>query len=149
MNMYRKTFRKEERLCRKRSIDDLFHKGSSFVLYPFRLVFYRASLSDHTELEASDPRFVQVLFTVPKRKIRRASDRNLIKRRMREAYRDLKYERLIRFRDQKQPLHVAIQYLASKPLAYSEIYTRMDEALIKLEKEYAQIYLGESHQESL
>jgi ribonuclease P protein component len=30
------TFTKEERLCNKRLIDELFHNGSSFLCYPFK-----------------------------------------------------------------------------------------------------------------
>ncbi|COY55800.1 ribonuclease P [Mycobacterium tuberculosis] len=39
IEMKKYTFTKEERLCSKRLIDDLFHNGSSFVVYPFRVVF--------------------------------------------------------------------------------------------------------------
>lgn len=73
------TFIKEERLCNKRLIDGLFHNGSSFLCYPFKVSW----------LPSSDPQSfpAQILFSVPKKRFKRAVDRNLIKRRMREAYR--------------------------------------------------------------
>lgn len=73
------TFKKEERLCNKRLIDGLFHNGSSFLCYPFRASW------QHTD--AVQPYPVQILFSVAKKRYKHAVDRNLIKRRMREAYR--------------------------------------------------------------
>ncbi len=73
------TFTKEERLCNKKLIDQLFHNGSSFLCYPFKVSW----------LIATDPQLfpAQVLFSVPKKRYKNAVDRNLIKRRIREAYR--------------------------------------------------------------
>lgn len=70
------SFPKSERLYKKKDIQELFDKGSSFYLYPFR-VFQRQSTQDTN----------QVLFSVSKKNFKKAVDRNLIKRRMREAYR--------------------------------------------------------------
>jgi ribonuclease P protein component len=76
------TFPKSERLTQKKIIDSLFQKDSSIVsqrfVYPFR-VLYRAG-----DIKSDSP---QILISVPKRKFKKAVDRNLIKRRAREAYR--------------------------------------------------------------
>ncbi|MET3982046.1 ribonuclease P protein component [Mucilaginibacter sp. UYP25] len=73
------TFKKEERLCNKKLIDGLFHNGSSFLCYPFRASW---------ALTSSEQQFpVQIVFSVAKKRYKRAVDRNLVKRRMREAYR--------------------------------------------------------------
>ena len=73
------TFKKEERLCNKKLIDELFHNGSSFLCYPYRVSWLAV------EENAEFP--VQVLIAVPKKRYKRAVDRNLVKRRIREAYR--------------------------------------------------------------
>ena len=74
------TFPKEEHLCRKKLIDELFGKGSSsFGVYPIRLVF--------TELAAPVAAPPLVLISVSKRTFKRAVDRNRLKRLLREAYR--------------------------------------------------------------
>ena len=73
------TFRKAERLSRKKWIQELFDKGSSFNSYPYRILCL-----SHPEAAATAN---QVMFTVSKRLFKRAVDRNKIKRRMREAYR--------------------------------------------------------------
>jgi ribonuclease P protein component len=73
------SFSKEEHLCRKKLIDELFAQGSSFGLYPLRLVWRPAETPT-----ATPP---QVLVSVSKRSFKRAVDRNHLKRLMREAYR--------------------------------------------------------------
>jgi ribonuclease P protein component len=72
------TFTKEERLCNKKLIDGLFHNGSSFLVHPFKV-----SWLINTDQQVC----AQVLFSVSKKRFKHAIDRNLIKRRMREAYR--------------------------------------------------------------
>jgi ribonuclease P protein component len=72
------SFPKSERLNKKKAIQELFDKGSSFYLYPFRVYFQKS-----TDLQPAH----QVMFSVSKRNFKKAVDRNLIKRRVREAYR--------------------------------------------------------------
>jgi ribonuclease P protein component len=73
------TFKREERLSKEKVIQELFDKGSSFYLYPFKVYF----------MQNPDPGFPvhQVLISVSKKNFKRAVDRNLIKRIIRESYR--------------------------------------------------------------
>jgi ribonuclease P protein component len=135
MNDY--TFSKEERLCSKRLIDSLFHNGSSFVIYPYRVVF----LSIAPEPTSRVP--VQSIISVSKRKFRKAVDRNYIKRRVREAYR-LQKSGLGRFL-QEHSLHllVAFQYVGKdRNIPYQQLHRGMAGALEKLMDETTKIYLG-------
>ncbi|GDX52852.1 hypothetical protein LBMAG27_18990 [Bacteroidota bacterium] len=77
------SFSKAERLNSKKLMDELFNKGSSFVLYPFRVYWMKH--------EQPVPSKVQVLISVPKKNFPLAVDRNRIKRLMREAYRKNKF----------------------------------------------------------
>jgi ribonuclease P protein component len=73
------SFRKDERLCSKKIIDKLFVQGKSVFVFPVKMVYLE------TKLPSGYP--VQAGFTVSKKSFKRAVQRNLIKRRMREAYR--------------------------------------------------------------
>jgi ribonuclease P protein component len=73
------TLPKSERLHAEKSIKELFDKGSSFFLYPFKIMFWAGE-----ELVESPN---QVLFSVSKKKIKKATGRNYIKRRLKETYR--------------------------------------------------------------
>lgn len=75
----RLTFQKNERLCSKKVIEKLFADGKSLYIFPLKAVFLEISLK--TEFP------VQVAFAVSKKSFKRAVMRNLLKRRMREAYR--------------------------------------------------------------
>lgn len=73
------SFHKSERLCSKKIIDKLFAEGKSVFVYPIKIVYLETPLPVKNN--------VQTAFTVGKRNFKRAVKRNLIKRRMREAYR--------------------------------------------------------------
>nr|WP_315418887.1 ribonuclease P protein component [uncultured Pedobacter sp.] len=73
------TFKKEERLCSRKHLDLLFKNGSSFLLYPFRISYLFVDAPANVQ--------AQVVINVPKKRYKRAVDRNLLKRRIREAYR--------------------------------------------------------------
>jgi len=73
------TLGKAERLKSRKLIGKLFEEGSSLKVYPFKLVYLKTT---HT---SDFP--VQTAFSVPKRKFKKAVDRNRIKRLLKEAYR--------------------------------------------------------------
>jgi ribonuclease P protein component len=79
----RNTFSKSERLCSKKLIDEIFERGNTFCLSLFRVSWILLPP------DLSPP--AQVALSVPKKSIRSAVARNLIRRRMREAYRKNKY----------------------------------------------------------
>ncbi|MDH5366596.1 MAG: ribonuclease P protein component [Cyclobacteriaceae bacterium] len=112
------TFKKSERLCSKKLIKELFDKGSSFYIYPFK-VFYNPN-KRLDELH-------QVLFSVPKRNFKKAVDRNLIKRRMREAYR-LNKQTI----NNSKPKLIAYIYTPKEILDYHQIEKKLKISLERL-----------------
>lgn len=131
------SFKKEERLCNKRLIEKLFHNGSSFHLYPFRVTFLAS-------LEISVP--AQVIIAVPKRRFKRAVDRNLLKRRIREVYRLNKQELLYAFLvEQPTGLLFSIQYIGKEIHDFAFIELKLKLALSKLQEEYVKLHLGKNN----
>ncbi len=109
------TFKKIERLCSKKAIDELFARGRSKTQFPFKLLFLPAEFESEFQARA--------MFVVPKKKHRRANKRNTIKRRMREVYRlhkHLMYEQL-----KEQKIDLMFICLSSEELTYEEIKKSM------------------------
>ncbi|MEM8524163.1 MAG: ribonuclease P protein component [Bacteroidota bacterium] len=122
--MRKYTFSKSERLKSTKTIEQLFKKGNSFAKYPLRLVW----LKQEGELDAQ----VQVTFSVPKKKFKKAVDRNRIKRQMREVWRLNKhqlYEQL-----PKQSFAFMFIYTAKEPFPYLELEKSMKKIIHKFVK---------------
>ena len=72
------TLPKRERLCSFGALRRLFSEGKGGFVYPLRYVVYVEGATDAS---------AEVLFSTPKKFLKRANKRNLVRRRMREAYR--------------------------------------------------------------
>lgn len=123
------TFTREERLRSKKIIERLFAEGKNFNVPPFFIIW----IPD--EYVSFSP--ARILISVSKRKIRKAVDRNLLKRRIREAYRgnkNLLYEFLIKH---NRKCSFAVVYSSGKIAEYKEIEEKIILVLQRLQKEYA------------
>lgn len=112
------TLPKKERLSSKKIIEELFKKGSSSFLYPIKLIYLTK------EEDAAPQEFPQVLFSVSKKKFRKAVDRNKVKRRLREAYRLHKHDFFKSF-DHNNPQYLAVIYVAKDILSFQEIERKL------------------------
>ena len=123
------SFKKEERLCNIKLIEKLYHDGSSFLVYPFKIVWLPEDLNSGLP--------VQVLISVPKKKFKRATDRNLIKRRIRELYRLHKSEDLYPFLNEHSVnMLLGINYIGNEIGDYAFMKKKFLAALLRLKKSY-------------
>ncbi|HAD79280.1 MAG TPA: ribonuclease P protein component [Flavobacteriaceae bacterium] len=72
------TFGKNEKLKSREAFDELFSDGKTFVSHPIRFVYKIKPKADYN---------IRVGVSVGKKKFKHAVDRNLLKRRAKEAYR--------------------------------------------------------------
>ncbi|MFZ9236575.1 MAG: ribonuclease P protein component [Algoriphagus sp.] len=112
---------KSERLHAEKSIKELFEKGSSFFLYPFKVMFWVGE-----GLEESPN---QVLFSVSKKKIKKATGRNYIKRRLKEAY------RLNKSLLPPSGLLLGFVFVGEAKMSFGELEPKMKQVLQKLPNE--------------
>lgn len=121
---------KEQRLFKKKAIDQLFGKGKGFNLYPFRVVVY-AHPSENDE--PSIPRF---LVSVSKKRFHHAVKRNRIKRIVREAWRKNKSQIIVKCEEHKITFDFALVYTATVILSYEEIEKKIKLLSLRLNKDY-------------
>lgn len=104
---------KSEKLCSRTAVNLLFEQGRSRIAYPLRVVYRVAPRADAP---------AQFLITVPKKKIRRAVQRVLLRRRIREAYRLQRRTRLHPALDCRQvSVNLAFVYLSDTPADYATL----------------------------
>ncbi len=116
---------KPERLSGKKSLDRLFSEGKSFFIAPFRIVVLQ-------DKEETDRPTVRMALSVPRKVFKRAVKRNLIKRRIREAYRRNKTILVEPLREKGVRLDLIFIYTRPEILPYRDIEEKIILSLRKI-----------------
>ena len=120
--MKRNTFPLKEHLKSKRVIEQVYANGASVTSFPLRAVFIEQPQ------EVQEPT-AAILINVAKKRFRHAVDRNLVKRRIREAYRTSKHPFIEALENNGKKMAVAIIYVDNKHNSTAFIRKKMTRLL--------------------
>lgn len=121
------TLGKTEKLKSKVVIDHLFTNGRSIKSGPIVLLW------DFTTNQAGVP--LQMGVSVPKRRFKKAVDRNRIKRQMREVYRTNQQELYQLVRNSDRQLAIFLLYRGAESVTYKALQGKIIVTLKRLEEE--------------
>ena len=119
-------FPKKQKLCSEKAIQRLFLEGKSISEEPFLAVW---------DVEEKNKNiFTKALIVVSKKKIKKAHQRNTLKRRVREAYRVQKKELESLLESNSQQLNLAIIYQRNEIYDYNYLEKKINLLLRRLIK---------------
>ena len=120
-------FPKKQKLCGEKVIERLFANGKSISEKPFRAIWNYEKNNDQV--------FVKSLIVVSKKRLKLAVDRNVVKRRIKEAYRLQKKQLECFLEGTNQQLNLAIIYQQEEILDYKTLEEKINLLLSRLIKE--------------
>jgi ribonuclease P protein component len=117
-------YTKNEKLKSKKDIEHLFKKGKSINAFPIRVIY----------VKKNDPKGISINagVTVSKKNIKLAVKRNLIKRRIREAYRLSNSQLKGYLKENDLELNLMFIYSSKEVLPYSQIDDKIKVLLTRL-----------------
>jgi ribonuclease P protein component len=118
-------FPADERLKKRNDIAQLIEAGKVHMDQPLRMVFII------NEIKGEPP--IRVAFAVSKRKFKSAVKRNLLKRRMREAYRISRMQLKEKLADREHTCSVMFQYVGHDVQPFESIQGSLVKLLSKIE----------------
>lgn len=121
----RYTLRAGERLKREQHIKALFQNGKALSVFPVRVIWLLAAPDGRSPVRAG--------FSAPKKRFRHATDRNRIKRLLREAWR-LQQPALYPCLPEEKQLQLFLLYTGKALPDYDEVYRTVGKCILQLQK---------------
>lgn len=124
LTIQRYFLKKTDRLKSRKAIDIMFTKGKSFSNFPFRVLWM--NVENEVGLKAG--------FSASTKNFKKATDRNKIKRLMREAYRLQKNDLDVQLSLNKKTLNIFFIYTGKEIPTYNLIFEKMGNVLKRIIK---------------
>jgi ribonuclease P protein component len=115
------TFKKEERLYGHAALENVYENGKHLHSNNIKVLFIEVPQSAYPAC--------RVVFSVPKRNFKKAVDRNLIKRRMREVYRNHKHLLYQHLAEKQKSIYIYLIYTAKQIISFDELKENLVQAL--------------------
>ena len=115
-------FPKSERLHSRKHIEELFEQGTSFTIYPLKVVYLKKPLESTLKN--------QVLISTPKFFFKKSVDRNKLKRRIKEAYR--LHKQVLENKQAGFYLLIGYIYIGKEISSYQSIEEKLKQSLLRL-----------------
>ena len=119
-------FSKEDRLCSSRRIETLFSEGERLYEFPIKAIWQEDDTLRST---------VKLAISVPKKRLSKASQRNHIKRLIREAYRKQKSLLTEKLLEENKSIKLMLVYTLPRILSFNEIEDKISVTLQRLADE--------------
>ena len=120
----KENFGKEYKLCSKILIDELFNSGFRLQQFPFQAIVLPAKLNNKISF--------QVLISVPKKKFKKAVDRNYIKRVIRELIRKNKLNLESLLNETNIQLAVCFMYTSNEKMDFQQLEGKIIKLIEKI-----------------
>jgi ribonuclease P protein component len=117
-------FSKKEKLKSKKAIDHLFSTGKTITAFPIRVIYVGKTTKENVLISAG--------VTVSKKNIKLAVERNLVKRRMKEAYRLNNNDLKKHLKNTEAEINMMFIYTSKQILPYKEIEAKIKVLLTRL-----------------
>jgi len=117
-------YSKSEKLKSKKAIENLFSKGKSINAFPIRAIYTKKPIPENVSINAG--------VVVSKKNIKLAVNRNLVKRRMREAYRLNNHALKASLNEKETELDIMFIYSSKELLPFATIEGKMKALLTRL-----------------
>ncbi|MDP5042136.1 MAG: ribonuclease P protein component [Crocinitomicaceae bacterium] len=122
---------KAYKLCSLKKIEELYKTGALIKAYPLRVMYFTEAIDPAAEPTEA----FQVLFSAPKRRFKRAHDRNYIKRLMREVLRKNKMPLLAALHQNNKKMVFSLTFVSDERPSYQLLEQKLCKALDQLIKE--------------
>jgi len=118
------TLRKNNIIHLENEVNSLLKSELTRFHYPIKLIYQVEDRSTNGIMENSH---FKVIFIIPKRYLKKANNRNLAKRRLKEAFR-INQNLLDQFKESEKTVYLAFIYVSTEVVSFKQ----MESAVVKL-----------------